>query len=144
MEITKICIKCSQELPLEDYYIHPKMKDGHLNKCKTCCRNDNRENRQSKVDYYRSYDKKRKHRTDYNKVKECRVRYPNQYKAHNILNNALRDGKIVRPNKCSECGSKSSVVGHHNDYLEPLKVTWLCQACHVNWHKINGEGLNKS
>jgi hypothetical protein len=37
MEMKK-CIKCGKILPLADFYKHPKMSDGHLNKCKCCVR----------------------------------------------------------------------------------------------------------
>lgn len=36
----KKCFKCGAEKPLSDYYKHAQMKDGHLNKCKSCTRND--------------------------------------------------------------------------------------------------------
>jgi hypothetical protein len=36
----KKCFKCGRILPLEDFYKHPRMKDGHLNKCKECTRTD--------------------------------------------------------------------------------------------------------
>lgn len=37
---TKKCFKCGRILPLDDFYRHPKMKDGHLNKCIDCTKRD--------------------------------------------------------------------------------------------------------
>lgn len=34
----KQCIICKERKPLFDYYAHKKMADGHLNKCKVCCK----------------------------------------------------------------------------------------------------------
>jgi len=36
----KKCFKCGLEKLLTEYYTHKQMKDGHLNKCKVCTKND--------------------------------------------------------------------------------------------------------
>jgi hypothetical protein len=36
----KTCFKCQEMKPLCEFYPHKRMKDGHLNKCKTCTRRD--------------------------------------------------------------------------------------------------------
>lgn len=37
----KTCFKCNTEKELDEFYKHPMMADGHLNKCKVCTRSDN-------------------------------------------------------------------------------------------------------
>jgi hypothetical protein len=34
----KKCIRCENVKDLDDFYVHPKMRDGHKNKCKSCCK----------------------------------------------------------------------------------------------------------
>lgn len=46
---TKVCFKCGRELPLSQFYHHPAMADGHLNKCKDCTKRDVHENYQKNI-----------------------------------------------------------------------------------------------
>ena len=36
----KKCFKCGIAKELSEFYVHPKMGDGHLGKCKSCTKND--------------------------------------------------------------------------------------------------------
>lgn len=35
---TKICKRCGRELPMEEFYKHPKTVDGYNTYCKKCCK----------------------------------------------------------------------------------------------------------
>lgn len=63
-------------------------------------------------------------------------------KAQNILEKAIKKGVVKRLQFCEQCGSRgqfkdgrTSIQAHHPDYNDPLRVLWLCQKCHHNWHK---------
>lgn len=51
------------------------------------------------------------------------------------VKNAIRYGKIIRPERCSMCNTDTMVEGHHNDYSKELEVTWVCRKCHADIHK---------
>lgn len=62
-------------------------------------------------------------------------------RARGILNKRIQSGKVVKPDKCIECGELGYVEAHHEDYDKPLDVVWLCKQCHENRHHSNeGQG----
>lgn len=67
--------------------------------------------------------------------KKWRKNNPQKVKAHSIVNEAIRTGKLVKPTKCSFCNLEKKVQAHHEDYEKPLEITWLCSTCHSNLHK---------
>ena len=152
----KDCTKCEQSKNLDNFYKHAKMKDGHLNKCKECCKKDSVENRSKNTEYYREYDKVRyvldpkvrerneryaKTKNGKEKLKklkqEWKERNPDKVKAYSVVSNSIRDEKLIKPEHCSCCGNKTASINlhaHHHDYSKPLDITWLCITCHAFLH----------
>jgi hypothetical protein len=53
-------------------------------------------------------------------------------RAHAALARAIKDGTIVRQ-PCEVCGNPKAVA-HHDNYLRPLDVRFLCRSCHARFH----------
>ena len=138
----KKCFKCGVDKALSEFYRHPRMADGRVNKCKECNTADVRENRAKKVDYYRAYDRDRGNRQPDGYHEAYANQFPKKAKARNAVGNAVRDGKLEKPRTCQECGAGGVIHGHHDDYDLPLDVRWLCAACHRQWHIQHGPGIN--
>ena len=154
----KTCFKCGDTKPLDDFYRHPQMGDGRLNKCKTCNKEDarrdywrkkpdvewlGRERERGRKKYWRYYarwpeEQRRAPLTD----SEKRLRVV----ANNALGNAVRDGRVTKPCCCRRCGSEPAswnLHGHHHDYSKPLDVEWICLACHAREHRAASTRSNR-
>ena len=133
----KPCIRCRESKPLKEFYVHQMMGDGHLNKCKACCRSDAVANRRSKLEYYRQYDRerfqtfRRQLSVAANFKRHCAAN-PEKRKARSAVGNAIRDGRLVRE-PCEVCGQHPSEA-HHEDYSRPLDVRWFCRIHHRMHH----------
>lgn len=127
----KTCFKCRKSLPLSEFYRHPRMDDGHLNKCKACTKKDVKKNRDENVERYRAYDRTRGKRPS--KV-DFRKKNKGVGRAYSRVSRAIRDG-IIPKLPCEVCASPDALA-HHDDYDKPLKVTWLCQVHHKARHKM--------
>ena len=155
----KTCFKCNQSKPLTEFYRHPRMADGHLNKCKACTKSDATAHRNQNIERVREYDRLRDNlphrvaaRAEYAKtdafkashaasVARLRVIKADRYAARNAVSNALRDGRLT-PLPCFICGEKSEA--HHPDYSRPLDVVWLCPPHHKQTHAMARELMREA
>ncbi len=138
--MTKKCFKCCETKDLNDFYKHKEMSDGRIGKCKECAKKDVLLHRGKNIDKIRAYDRERANLPHRKKaaaayLKKYRKAYPLRKTANSMVRNAIRTGRLVRPDKCEACKRKKKVCGHHKDYYKPLDVMWLCQPCHKKEHK---------
>lgn len=152
----KICFKCQIEKDIILFYKHKEMADGHLNKCIECTKNDvllrtqdpAAKERIVAYDKLRSKDpsriakckiyvkRKRLNNPEYfaNNRKEYRRLFPGKYKATNKVNNAIRDGRLVKQ-PCVICSTMEDLEAHHEDYRKYLDVIWFCATHHKAYHR---------
>lgn len=98
MEEVKKCFKCGKDQPLSKFYVHKRMSDGHLNKCKQCVKDyvTKRENELRKNEEWvkreRERGREKYYRLGYNKnhpstdrkretIKKYRQKFPEKYLA---------------------------------------------------------------
>lgn len=144
----KTCFKCGELKPLDMYYVHKMMADGHLNKCKECTKKDTGERekrkfqdpewREKELDRHREkakrYREECKPSKEENKVtsKKWQQNHPTKRKAHNLASSAIKCGRLIK-RPCEICGNLK-VEAHHDDYEKPLSVRWLCKTHHAEHH----------
>ena len=132
----KTCFKCGLSKSLDEFYRHPQMSDGRLNKCKDCTRKDVQTNRKARLNHYTAYERKRRPR----KMKQVKVLTAEEHAlrrwARGKVNDATRRGKLEKQ-PCEVCGSTYNVQAHHSDYNRPLDIHWLCTKHHAELHDSN-------
>ena len=126
----KKCFKCGVEKSIGSFYVHKQMKDGHLNKCIDCTKNDSKERelklrcnpewlekekKRSREKYYR-LDYKTKYKPDsyVGLENKFRKKYPEKYKANMAVNIIKTKG---------EKHHWSYNIEHHKDFIELDKKT---------------------
>lgn len=134
----KECFKCKAIKPLEDFYKHPMMADGRVNKCKECNKNDVTANRNKNIEKYRAFDRARakipeRIKAQVEITRAWRAEDSRRVVAHSAVARAIRNGLLIRM-PCVRCAAEKSEA-HHDDYDKPLEVMWLCSPCHKQRHK---------
>ena len=135
---SKECFKCNTVKPLEEFYKHKMMADGHLNKCKACAKSDVNKHRQDNLEAKREYDRQRSklaHRMALKArvTKAWRAEDLRRQQCHSAVRQAIVKGTLTK-SPCERCGEVKSLA-HHEDYDKPVDVMWLCQPCHKQRHK---------
>ena len=148
--LTKVCCKCKSEKPVDLFPRSKNLKGGRHPYCKKCKSNCYfkiaalvaPEGRIRSSEYYQ------KIKSDPEKYAKLRIlsrkclnafklRHPTHIKANSKVSTAVRWGKIVRPNECSNCGCQCKPEAHHDSYEKSqwLVVRWLCKSCHAAHHR---------
>lgn len=129
----KVCFRCPERgmQPLSNFYRHPQMGDGHLNKCKDCTKLDSKKRHDiilstpSGVDAERSRHREKYHRLGYkhkhsptNEYRfhnqgKYRKAYPEKYKAK------IMAGKLKKP----FIGAERHHWSYNEDHFKD--VIWL-------------------
>lgn len=134
----KTCFKCGESQPRENFYKHSKMADGLLGKCKSCTKLDVGKHRLENIEKIRAYDRLRskepeRKKSSYEISARWRASDSRIVKCHNEVARAVKKGTLQKVG-CAVCGSNKSEA-HHDSYLRPLDVMWLCRIHHVARHK---------
>lgn len=135
----KTCRQCRKEKIRDEFYDHPQMRDGKLNRCKECVKGRVRLHREEN-DSVREYDRRR-----YRESPERRMaseahqkRNPERTKlvkqCSQMVRRAVLKGIVAKATHCESCGlletEDRKLEGAHSDYTKPLEVRWLCRRCH--------------
>ncbi len=140
----KYCNSCETSKDEEMFGKRTASTDGLSSKCKSCQRvyDKARANDPYREEARRIYAQTELGKLAGNKAKAAYIqRNPVKVKAQSVVAYAIRRGGLFRE-PCEVCCSEENVHAHHDDYLKPLNVRWLCAPCHKQWHIVNGEGLN--
>lgn len=79
------------------------------------------------------WQKENKERFNKN-LKKYRDKNKDKLKARQYVLWALKLQVIEKPDQCVRCGNMKKLQAHHEDYSQPLQVTWLCKVCHMHLH----------
>ena len=125
------CRACDTDKPSTEYYAKSFNRAG-VGICRECwkARVIKRRRTNPAVQEYERQRAKQPHRRA--KARDDIIRWraanPELYRAQNAINNAIRDGKLVR-GACA-CGATRNVFGIAADPAEPLNVRWQCALCY--------------
>ncbi len=144
-EFNKFCNRCNEEKSCQYFGKDKRNKNGLTNWCKPCLNiykkeKCNKEKRQITRRAYRkkSAEKIKLWRTN-NKEKQREYfkkwseNHWKQFLSGKTLLYHVKVGNIIKRHSCEICHN-GPTEGHHDDYLKPLDVIWLCKRCHAYLH----------
>ena len=118
----KRCCMCGQNLPVSEFNYCRGTVGGLTSHCRECGKEYKRQHYEQ---YYGDY---------YNRTRQYRREHPERYRAYSIVQEAIKNGELTRPDTCSSCGNSGYIVAHHDDYNRALDVVWICLSCDRQLH----------
>lgn len=133
----KVCFKCGLEKPLNEFYKHPQMPDGYLNKCKECAKKDVKNTYQiniTKIEYV--VEERKRGRNKYRRLyigtgkanAESNIRWEIKYPEKK---EAASYSAHIKP-------PQQGLEKHHWSYNEEhyKDVIWLSKKYHMKAHRF--------
>jgi hypothetical protein len=132
----KKCFKCGIEKELSNFYTHNQMKDGHLNKCKSCAKNDIKINQIEKRNDFEYVELERKRNRD--KYRRLYLGTGKASKQRIINYNLLYPEKAKARNVSWKIKSIENQEKHHWSYNEEdlLDIIYLTKKEHMKAHRF--------
>ena len=123
---------------MDDFQKRKASKDGLTSSCKICLSNRDKERypkeKENRKELCKRYSQTKEGKKSHSEsVRKWRSLNERKRACHVILNNAVRDGRLI-PLPCFICGIKAEA--HHPDYDQPLSVVWLCPSHHKQAHAL--------
>ncbi|MDR1346811.1 MAG: hypothetical protein LBJ63_00035 [Prevotellaceae bacterium] len=133
------CSSCGNFMSADFYYKSKRNPIGITSQCKKChiktsiaTRSVEKERERAKLRARRIRIENPGYFKKYEKVKKKTYKTLARY----MLNKAIKNRIITKPNFCESCGRDNvRITAHHSDYSEPLRVEWLCYECHAKIHR---------
>ena len=138
----KTCSKCKIDLQDSEFGTDKRNSSGLQSQCRMCqhiCYLLNRITVMTRAIRWRKDNPQRSKNIQKKSRKKSDHEHPEKIKARNAVNNALRDGRLVKMS-CGVFDCFLEAEAHHEDYSKPLDVQWLCTKHHKQLHrKANNE-----
>lgn len=126
---TKRCFKCGIIKPLSEFYKHPQMEDGHLNKCKECTKKDSKA-RYNVLSTDNNWLEKERQRS---RDKFKRLGYKNKFKQ--VRKICPLEANIARRLRSRGYDTKGKEA-HHWNYNLPYSIFLLSRKAHRCIHQF--------
>lgn len=127
------CSDCKQTKSLNEFAKNRARPNGISHICKRCqlARNQKWKAGLSKKRLKLYQQRNNNAAKKYRRNPETKIKVA----AHQMVWGAMKLGLLIRK-PCEQCGAEPTDA-HHDDYLKPLEVRWLCRSCHKAHHAVN-------
>lgn len=133
----KKCFKCKKVKPLDQFYKHAQMADGHVNKCIDCNKKDVKDNYDLKITDPAFIEKERKRgRSKFHRLYAGKIKGGNPVARLN-WKNKFPEKEATRKLNCHRLVSKGFEAHHWSYSLEhQLNVIPLTKKHHMKAHRF--------